>query len=151
MLLLSCSFGVYWPKLQKRPVLIITMHHHPCESSLKHGCGAIRFGEYGLHDLVVLDQQTMGVIVQIHANSCKVLTNQVLCRYLEAPWLQLCVKLCVMLTKLQSVSRLPYTCARCGRRKGPSDHGSEGSTNFALNNDYERPMHPLPIIVHCMP
>ena len=40
-------------------------------------CDTIRFGEYGLHDLVVLDQQTMGVIVAIHATTCKVLTNQV--------------------------------------------------------------------------
>jgi len=35
-----------------------------------------RFGPYELHDLVVLDQATVGVIVEISKDSCKVLTNQ---------------------------------------------------------------------------
>ena len=51
-------------------------------------CCLGRFGEYSLHDLVILDQQTMGVIIAIHANSCKVLTNQV-CRL--APFQSICV------------------------------------------------------------
>lgn len=36
-----------------------------------------RFGQFSLHDLVILDQQTAGVIISISANTCKVLTNQV--------------------------------------------------------------------------
>ena len=36
-----------------------------------------RFGEYELFDLVVLDQQTVGVVVAIDKDTCRVLTNQV--------------------------------------------------------------------------
>lgn len=36
-----------------------------------------RFGKYELHDLVVLDQQTTGVIVTVEKDSCKVLTSDV--------------------------------------------------------------------------
>lgn len=39
---------------------------------------ADRFGQYALHDLVILDPQTAGVIISISATSCRVLTNQVL-------------------------------------------------------------------------
>ena len=35
-----------------------------------------RLGEYSLHDLVVLDQQTVGVIISIGSDSCQVLTNK---------------------------------------------------------------------------
>lgn len=35
-----------------------------------------RFGEYELHDLVELDQQTAGVLVQADAETCQVLTNR---------------------------------------------------------------------------
>lgn len=35
-----------------------------------------RWGEYELHNLVVLDQTTVGVIVAIEADSARVLTNQ---------------------------------------------------------------------------
>ena len=34
------------------------------------------FGHFSLHDLVILDQQTGGVIISISANTCRVLTNQ---------------------------------------------------------------------------
>ena len=34
------------------------------------------FGPYELHDLVVLDQSTVGVIVEISKEACKVLSNQ---------------------------------------------------------------------------
>jgi hypothetical protein len=39
-----------------------------------HGC---RFEGYDLHELVVLDQHTVGIIVSVTANSCKILTNKV--------------------------------------------------------------------------
>ena len=39
-------------------------------------CCARRFGEYELHDLVELDQQTAGVLVQADAETCQVLTNR---------------------------------------------------------------------------
>ena len=45
-------------------------------------CGLIfaivcRFGKYELHDLVVLDQQTTGVIISVSKDTCKVLTTEV--------------------------------------------------------------------------
>jgi len=39
-------------------------------------CGC-RFGKYELHDLVVLDQQTTGIIVGVEKDSCRVLTTEV--------------------------------------------------------------------------
>lgn len=41
---------------------------------------ACRFGTYELHDLVVLDSNTVGVIISIAKDSCKVLTNKVRAR-----------------------------------------------------------------------
>ena len=38
------------------------------------GC---RFGKYELHDLVVLDQQTTGIIIGVDKESCRVLTTEV--------------------------------------------------------------------------
>lgn len=46
-----------------------------------------RFGPYELHDLVVLDQATVGVIVEISKDACKVLTNQ---GSVERPELRTC-------------------------------------------------------------
>ena len=37
---------------------------------------ACRLGAYELHDLVVLDQNVVGVIISIAKDSCKVLTNR---------------------------------------------------------------------------
>ncbi|KAK9811747.1 hypothetical protein WJX72_009461 [[Myrmecia] bisecta] len=38
--------------------------------------GLDTFGQYELHDLVVLDQQTAGIIVAVDKDTCRVLTNQ---------------------------------------------------------------------------
>ena len=46
-----------------------------------------RFGPYDLHDLVVLDQATVGVLVEISKDACKVLTNQ---GSVERPELRTC-------------------------------------------------------------
>ena len=35
-----------------------------------------RFGEYDLHDLVELDHQTVGVMIQADAETCQILTNR---------------------------------------------------------------------------
>lgn len=35
-----------------------------------------RFGDYDLHDLIELDQQTVGVMIQADAETCQVLTNR---------------------------------------------------------------------------
>jgi len=35
-----------------------------------------RFGDYDLHDLIELDQQTVGVMVQADAETCQILTNR---------------------------------------------------------------------------
>lgn len=35
-----------------------------------------RIGDYDLFDLVVLDSQTVGVIIGVDKDSCKILTNQ---------------------------------------------------------------------------
>lgn len=40
--------------------------------------GEDKIGDHDLHDLVVLDHQTVGVIVHVEKDSCRVLTNQVL-------------------------------------------------------------------------
>ena len=37
------------------------------------GC---RFGDYDLHDLVELDQQTAGVMIAADAETCQILTNR---------------------------------------------------------------------------
>lgn len=39
--------------------------------------GQDKIGDYDLHDLVVLDHQTVGVIVHVEKDSCRVLTNHV--------------------------------------------------------------------------
>lgn len=36
-----------------------------------------RFGKYELHDLVVLDQQTTGIIISVEKDTCRVLTTEV--------------------------------------------------------------------------
>ena len=37
---------------------------------------SVRFGEYELHDLAVLDHSTTGMIIAIDKDTCRVLTNQ---------------------------------------------------------------------------
>lgn len=44
-----------------------------------------RFGQYELHDLVVLDQQTTGVIIGVEKDSCQVLTSEVGASFPEEP------------------------------------------------------------------
>ena len=38
---------------------------------------ACRFGEYDLHDLLELDHQTVGVMIQADAETCQILTNRI--------------------------------------------------------------------------
>jgi transcription elongation factor SPT5 len=38
-----------------------------------------RLGEYEMHDLVVLDNTTVGVVVDVESDALRVLTNQVRC------------------------------------------------------------------------
>lgn len=47
-----------------------------------------RFGKYELHDLVVLDQQTTGIIVSVDKETCRVLTTEV---HLQSPVLTQCI------------------------------------------------------------
>ncbi len=42
----------------------------------RHKADMCRFGDYDLHDLIELDQQTVGVMIQADAETCQVLTNR---------------------------------------------------------------------------
>ena len=42
----------------------------------RHNADMCRFGDYDLHDLIELDQQTVGVMIQADAETCQVLTNR---------------------------------------------------------------------------
>ena len=42
----------------------------------RHKADVCRFGDYDLHDLIELDQQTVGVMIQADAETCQVLTNR---------------------------------------------------------------------------
>ena len=42
----------------------------------RHKADIRRFGDYDLHDLIELDQQTVGVMIQADAETCQVLTNR---------------------------------------------------------------------------
>ncbi len=42
----------------------------------RHKADLCRFGDYDLHDLIELDQQTVGVMIQADAETCQVLTNR---------------------------------------------------------------------------
>lgn len=45
-------------------------------TAAKVSANADRFGDYDLHDLIELDQQTVGVMIQADAETCQVLTNR---------------------------------------------------------------------------
>ena len=55
------------------------MEHHVTLQVLNLSCTIdfCRFGKYELHDLVVLDQQTTGIIVSVEKETCRVLTTEV--------------------------------------------------------------------------
>ena len=45
-------------------------------SCKRHKADMCRFGDYDLHDLIELDQQTVGIMIQADAETCQVLTNR---------------------------------------------------------------------------
>ena len=48
-----------------------------CPSFDRHSVSACSFGNYELHDLLMLDDGSVGVLIAVAKDSCKVLTNKV--------------------------------------------------------------------------
>lgn len=73
-----------------------------------------RFGKYELHDLVVLDQQTTGIIISVEKDTCRVLTTEVKCPTLAILAVQ---SFCCNLTLANSTEMLDFAVNGCNGHK----------------------------------